>query len=76
MPAGLEDVRIPMPDEEGPKKALVIAAHPDDSEFGAAGTVCQWVKEGWEVYYLICTDGSKGRRPGVDARQACSHPAR
>jgi LmbE family N-acetylglucosaminyl deacetylase len=60
MPAGLEDVRIPMPDQEGPKKALVVAAHPDDSEFGAAGTVCQWVKEGWEVYYLICTDGSKG----------------
>jgi LmbE family N-acetylglucosaminyl deacetylase len=60
MPTGLEDVRSPMPDEEGPKRALVVAAHPDDSEFGAAGTTYQWVKQGWEFYYLICTDGSKG----------------
>jgi LmbE family N-acetylglucosaminyl deacetylase len=49
-----------MPDEEGPKRALLVSAHPDDSEFGAAGTVYQWVKQGWEFYYCICTDGSKG----------------
>ena len=60
MAAGLEDVRMPMPEEEGPKRALVIAAHPDDSEFGAGGTVGLWSREGWEIYYLICTDGSKG----------------
>ena len=60
LPAGLEDVRMPMPEDEGPKRALVVSAHPDDSEFGAAGTVYQWTKEGWEFYYLICTDGSKG----------------
>jgi LmbE family N-acetylglucosaminyl deacetylase len=47
-------------DNQGPKVGLVISAHPDDSEFGAAGTVYQWVREGWEFYYLICTDGSKG----------------
>lgn len=60
MPSGLEDVRTPMPEEEGPKRALLVSAHPDDSEFGAAGTVYQWVKQGWEFYYCICTDGSKG----------------
>jgi LmbE family N-acetylglucosaminyl deacetylase len=49
-----------MTDNEGPKVGLVISAHPDDSEFGAAGTVYQRVQEGWEFYYLICTDGSKG----------------
>jgi LmbE family N-acetylglucosaminyl deacetylase len=49
-----------MSDTEGPKVGLVVSAHPDDSEFGAAGTVCQWVRDGWEFYYLICTDGSKG----------------
>jgi LmbE family N-acetylglucosaminyl deacetylase len=39
---------------------LVIAAHPDDSEFGAAGTVARWIKEGRRAAYLICTSGEKG----------------
>jgi len=42
------------------KRALVIAAHPDDAEFGCAGTAALWRGNGWEFYYLICTDGSKG----------------
>ena len=42
------------------RRALVIAAHPDDADFGAAGTVCLWAREGWEVYYLVCTNGAKG----------------
>lgn len=60
MPAGLEDMREEMPEEEGPKRALVISAHPDDSEFGAAGTSYLWTQQGWEFYYCIVTDGSKG----------------
>ena len=51
---------MPEDDSEEPKRALVISAHPDDSEFGAAGTSYLWSKQGWEFYYLICTDGSKG----------------
>lgn len=51
---------MPNNEDEGPKKALIISAHPDDSEFGVAGTAYLWVKEGWEFHYLICTDGSKG----------------
>jgi LmbE family N-acetylglucosaminyl deacetylase len=39
---------------------LVIAAHPDDSEFGAAGTVAQWVQAGRRVTYVVCTSGEKG----------------
>lgn len=42
------------------KGALVIVAHADDVEFGTAGTVAKWVKEGWEVRYVVCTDSSKG----------------
>ncbi len=42
------------------KTALVIAAHPDDADFGAAGTAYLWAKLGWTFSYLICTDGSKG----------------
>jgi LmbE family N-acetylglucosaminyl deacetylase len=39
---------------------LVIAPHPDDSEFGIAGTVAKWVHEGKTVVYVICTNGDKG----------------
>lgn len=49
-----------MTQNEENKRAIVIAAHPDDSEFGAAGTTYLRCQEGWEYYYLICTDGSKG----------------
>ncbi|HXZ05831.1 MAG TPA: PIG-L family deacetylase, partial [Ktedonobacteraceae bacterium] len=39
--------------EEQNKVAMVIVAHPDDAEFAAAGTVATWVRDGWEVYYVI-----------------------
>lgn len=42
------------------KIVLGVAAHPDDLDFGASGTIAKWIKDGATVYYLICTDGSKG----------------
>ena len=39
---------------------LVIMPHPDDSEFGCAGTVARWTKEGKIVVYVIFTNGDKG----------------
>src|SRR3990170_1810495 len=42
------------------QRVMVITAHPDDSEFGAGGTVARLVKEGKQVTYCIVTDGSKG----------------
>lgn len=39
---------------------MVIVAHPDDPEFFCGGTIAQWVREGVEVTYLICTHGDKG----------------
>src|SRR4051812_8214825 len=41
-------------------RALVVTAHPDDSEFGTGGTVAKLVKEGCEVTYVIVTNGNKG----------------
>jgi LmbE family N-acetylglucosaminyl deacetylase len=41
-------------------RVMVITAHPDDSEFGAGGTVGKFVKEGREVAYCIVTNGNKG----------------
>jgi len=43
-----------------PRRALIVGAHPDDIEFGCAGTVATWVDEGWDVRYLIVTSGQKG----------------
>jgi len=34
--------------------------HPDDAEFGAAGSVAHWIKEGRETIYIVCTSGDKG----------------
>ena len=42
------------------KRGMVVVAHPDDAEFGAAGTVAKWVAEGIEMTYVLTTDGSKG----------------
>jgi len=42
------------------ERVLVITAHPDDSEFGAGGTVAKLVRDGKSVTYCILTDGSKG----------------
>ncbi len=49
---------------------LVIAPHPDDSEFGVAGSVAKWVNEGNRVVYAICTYGEKGTGdPAVDPKE-------
>ena len=41
-------------------QVMVISPHPDDAEFGVAGTVARWVAEGKRVIYVICTSGDKG----------------
>jgi LmbE family N-acetylglucosaminyl deacetylase len=41
-------------------RALVITAHPDDVDFGAAGTVATWTAAGVEVSYCVVTDGDAG----------------
>lgn len=47
----------PVLDDHDVRRALVIAAHPDDVDFGAAGTVATWIKAGVEVAYCLCTSG-------------------
>lgn len=42
------------------ERVLVVTAHPDDVDFGAAGTLAGWVAEGIEVTYCIVTDGDAG----------------
>ena len=49
-----------MADMDTHERAMVVVAHPDDAEWGCSGTVALWCREGVEVVYVICTDGSKG----------------
>ena len=66
MPSNLEETYSapepagPPDTDDHPKVALAIAAHPDDADFGCAGTAHLWTQQGWDFYYLVCTDGSKG----------------
>ncbi len=65
-----------MPDDAlpTPDRVLVVAAHPDDIEFGAAGTVARWVSEGATVGYLLVTRGDKGSDdPDVDVAELTEH---
>jgi LmbE family N-acetylglucosaminyl deacetylase len=48
---------------EVPARALVISAHPDDVDFGAAGTVARLTGAGCTVTYAIVTDGDAGEVP-------------
>jgi len=50
---------MPPIDDSEIKRVLVISAHPDDSDFGAAGTIAQWIKKGIEVAYVFCTNGDQ-----------------
>ncbi len=53
-----------------PARAMFIFAHPDDIEFGAAGTAAKWVKGGAEVLYVVLTDGNIGsHEPGMTAEK-------
>ncbi len=50
-----------------PQRILVVGAHPDDIDFGVAGSVARWVQQGSQVSYCIITDGSAGsNEPDID----------
>ncbi len=42
------------------ERVLVVTAHPDDVDFGAAGTIATWTDAGIEVHYCILTNGDQG----------------
>jgi LmbE family N-acetylglucosaminyl deacetylase len=45
---------------DGVERILVVTAHPDDVDFGSAGSVARWTDAGIEVSYCICTSGEAG----------------
>ncbi|SDP03369.1 N-acetylglucosaminyl deacetylase, LmbE family [Arthrobacter sp. ok909] len=48
------------------ERVLCFTAHPDDIDFGAAGTIAAWTAAGVQVSYCIMTDGDAG---GFDPAQ-------
>lgn len=50
---------MPIPDSDI-SRVLCVAAHPDDLDFGASGTVTTLVAAGLTVTYLLCTRGDQG----------------
>jgi LmbE family N-acetylglucosaminyl deacetylase len=57
----------PMPSDW--QRALVVAAHPDDIEYGLAAAVAAWTSSGKDVRYLLATRGEAGMA-GVPPEEA------
>ena len=49
-----------MSEEQELSSGMVVIAHADDAEYGCSGTVAKLCAEGWDMTYVLCTDGSKG----------------
>lgn len=45
---------------DGVERVLVVSAHPDDVDFGVAGSIATWTAAGIDVSYCIVTDGDAG----------------
>ena len=43
-----------------PPRFMVIAAHPDDAEFGPSGTAATWIAAGSVGWLVCCTSGDQG----------------
>jgi LmbE family N-acetylglucosaminyl deacetylase len=52
-------IQLDDPDDDV-TRILAVMAHPDDVDFGIAGSVAAWTDRGIEVSYCIVTDGDAG----------------
>jgi LmbE family N-acetylglucosaminyl deacetylase len=60
---------VPPLGADGPLTLMAIMAHPDDIDFGSAGSIARWCAEGWTVYYVLATSGDKGTHDPAMTRQ-------
>ncbi len=59
-----------------PKSAMSIHAHPDDQDFGVAGTLAKWGRAGCEIVSVILTSGDSGSNDptkGADYKPKLAH---
>ena len=43
-----------------PERFMLIVAHPDDADFGPAGTAARWIDAGSSGWLVCCTSGDQG----------------
>lgn len=60
------------PNVRQPIRILAVAAHPDDIDVNAGGTISKWVKSGAEVSYLVVTSGDAGGDGSVSRQEISS----
>ena len=56
-----------------PARAMAVAAHPDDAELNAGGTLARWIAAGCEVTLVVCSNGEAG---SSDPEMTCVEVAR
>jgi LmbE family N-acetylglucosaminyl deacetylase len=65
------------PHEWRPDRFMVIAGHPDDAEFGPAGTAALWIDQGSVGWLVCCTSGDQGAEdPATDPLELAAHRER
>ena len=68
---------VPQAGLSRPRRLLVVVAHPDDAEFGVAGSVARWVGEGTVAHLVCCTSGDgTGDDPSTDPLQLAARRER
>lgn len=50
-------------------RILAIGAHPDDIEFGCAGTLIKYTEKGHRLFLMVMTEGGLGGSTSVRARE-------
>jgi LmbE family N-acetylglucosaminyl deacetylase len=66
----MTDGAVAAPHEWRPARFMVIAAHPDDADFGPAATAARWIDAGSSGWLVCCTSGDQGGEdPDIDPQQ-------
>lgn len=51
------------------KTLLAVGAHPDDIEFGCSVTVRNFIRQGYDAYYIVLTNGENGFKISPKSKQ-------
>lgn len=67
-------------DPDGVEVIVAFGAHPDDIDFGAAGSLSRWANQGVQIHYVVMTRGDAGGfdpadREGIEATRAAEQRA-